>query len=195
MHLPNDTQTMQLVAYVALTLSSIFVAGTSLFIAFRQNFGWKPIVFPSSYGGGGGKFGYTATIEFEFWNRKKYPVTLRWVSVLYEKQVFDRYVQNVLTDGWEIHGEHLLVHDKYETVEPGKARRFDLVAPVVKSRIDLKENVTITLFYFDPIKNKIIKIVVHTKDTLYLETLSKAERRMRRLQFWKRLPGVRRLCA
>ena len=48
MYLPSDTQTLQLMAYVTLTLSSVIVAGTSLFIAYRQNFGWKPIIFPSS---------------------------------------------------------------------------------------------------------------------------------------------------
>jgi hypothetical protein len=196
--IPHDTPTLQLVqlvAYVALTFSSILVACTSLFIAFRQNFGWKPIVFASSYGGGGGKFGYTATIEFEFWNRKKYPVAIRWVSVTYEQQVMDRYVQGVLSEGWVIESEHRLVFDKHETLEPGKTRQYDLVAPVQKAPIDLKANVTITLFYFDPVKNKIKKIVVHTRNTLYLETLSKAERRKHRMQFWKRLPGVRRLCA
>ena len=184
-HLPSDTQTLQLIAYVSLTLSSVIVASTSLFIAYRQNFGWKPIVFLSSYGGGGGRYGYTVTIEFEFWNRKKYPVTMRRVSVEYEMQVMDRNSQNVLSEGWHIEGEHLLVHEKYETVNPGTAKRHDLVAPVEKSQIDLKENVTVTLFYFDPIKNRIIKTVAKTRNTLYLETLSKSERMKHRLQFWK----------
>jgi hypothetical protein len=195
MHLPNDTQTLQLTAYVALTLSSIIVASSSLFIAYRQNFGWRPIVFASSYGGGGGKFGYTVSIDFEFWNRKKYPVAVRFVSVTYEKQVMDRYVQGVLSDGWTIEGEHRLIFQKHETVDPAKTRLYELVAPIQKAPIDLKENVTIELFYFDPIKAKIKKIAVHTKDTLYLETLSKAERRAHRLKFWKRLPGLRWLCA
>jgi hypothetical protein len=93
MILPNGTATLQLVAYVSLMLSSVVVALTSLFIAYRQNFGWKPIVFLSSFGGGGGRYGYTVTIEFEFWNRKKYPVTVRRVSVKYEKQVMDYNTQ------------------------------------------------------------------------------------------------------
>jgi hypothetical protein len=43
--IPNDTPTLQLIAYVSLTLSTVFVAATSLIIAYRQNFGWKPILF------------------------------------------------------------------------------------------------------------------------------------------------------
>jgi hypothetical protein len=186
---------MQLVAYVGLTVSSIIVACSSLFMAYRQNFGWKPIVFASSYGGGGGKYGYTVTIEFELWNRKKHPISIRFVSVTYEKTVMDRYVQGVLPAGWQIDGEHRLFLNKQETVEPGKKHHYDLVAPIQKAPIDLQENVTIDLFYFDPIKNKIKKITVHTKDTLYIETLSPAERRKHRLQFWRRLPLIRRLCA
>jgi hypothetical protein len=195
MHLPSDTATLQLMAYVALTLSSVIVASSSLFIAYRQNFGWKPIVFASSYGGGGGKFGYTVTIEFELWNRKKHPISIRFVSVTYAKTVMDRHVQGVLPPGWLIEGEHRLIHDKNETLDAGKTRHYDLKAPIQKAPIDLKENVTIELFYFDPIKNKIKKITVHTKDTLYIETLSPAERRMHRLKFWRRLPIIRRLCA
>lgn len=80
--MPYDTPTLQLVAYVGLTVSSIIVACSSLFMAYRQNFGWKPIVFASSYGGGGGKHGYTVTIEFELWNRKKHPISVRFVSVI-----------------------------------------------------------------------------------------------------------------
>ena len=114
---------------------------------------------------------------------------------MYEKTVMDRYVQGVLPPDWIIGGEHRLILDKRETVEAGTKKHYDLVAPIQKTPIDLKENVTIDLFYFDPIKNKIKKITVHTKDTLYLETLSKAERRKHRMQFWKRLPLIRRLCA
>jgi hypothetical protein len=55
--------------------------------------------------------------------------------------------------------------------------------------------VTIELFSYDPIKNKIKKITVRTKDKIYIETLSPAERRMHRLKFWRRLPIIRRLCA
>jgi hypothetical protein len=186
---------MQLVAYVGLTVSSIIVACSSLFIAYRQNFGWTPIVFASSYGGGGGKYGYTVTIEFELWNRKKHPISVRFVSVMYEKTVMDRYTQGVLPPGWKIDGEHRLVLEKRETIEAGKKQHYDVVAPIQKAPIDLKENVTIQLFYFDPIKNKIKKITVHTKDTLYIETLSPAERRKHRLQFWRRSPLVRRLSA
>jgi hypothetical protein len=195
MHFPQDTQSLQLMAYVALTLSSIIVASTSLFIAYRQNFGWRPIVFASSYGGGGGKYGYTASIDFEFWNRKKYPVAIRFVSVTYEKQAMDRNVQGVLSNDWTIDNEHRVVSHKHETIDPSRTRIYELVVPVHKSPIDLEEDVKIELFYFDPIKAKIKKIVVHTRNTLYLETLSKAERRAYRLKFWKRLSGLRWLCA
>jgi hypothetical protein len=191
MQLPHAAQSLQLMAYVALTLSSIIVASTSLFIAYRQNFGWKPIIFPSSYGGGGGKYGYTVSINFEVWNRKKYPIAIRRVSVEYEKQVMHRYNDAALSEGWHIEGEHTLVFDKHETMDPGKSRQYALEAPIEKAPIDLQENVTVTLFYFDPIKNRIIKLVVHTRNTLYLETLSKAERRAHRLKFWTRLLGLR----
>ncbi len=59
--------------------------------------------------------------------------------------------------------------------------------------MDLKEDVTISVFYFDPIKSRIRTIIVHARDTIYLDTTSKQERRKYQIQFWKKLPGLRSL--
>src|SRR5438270_14013939 len=74
---------VQLIAYVMLTLASISVATVSAFIAYRSNFGWKPLVLVTSYGfqGTGGSKQVAATVQFEFWNRRKYPISIRYMTV------------------------------------------------------------------------------------------------------------------
>jgi hypothetical protein len=185
-HLPADTPTLQLIAYVSLTFASVIFAGTSLVMAYRQNFGWKPIMFPVSFGGGGGKFGYSATMEFEFWNRKKYPVTIRFISVEYKNFQITREGRTELGDEWGVEGLHKLFNEQHVTVEPNGHKFYKTEAPIEKQPVhDYFDNVTLSLFYFDPIKNRIKKLLVDTDHTLYLERLSKTERFIRRLQFWK----------
>jgi hypothetical protein len=184
-HLPS-TPTLQLIAYVSLTLASVIVAVTSLFMAYRQNFGWKPILFITSVGGGRGSHGYSVTMEFEFWNRKKYPINITFVSIDYSQSRIARGGNPPLTDGWGVHGEHRIFNQDRITIKPTEHKYFQTVAPIDKTPApDLFENVTITLFYFDPIKTRIKSVVVDTEHTINLEGMSKFERFKRRMQFWK----------
>jgi hypothetical protein len=185
-HLPSDTPTLQLIAYVSLTLASVTVALTSLFMAYRQNFGWKPILFIISVGGGRGARGHSVTTEFEFWNRKKYPINITFVSVDYSKTRIARGGNPPLSDGWGINGEHRIFNENRMTIKPTENKYFQTVTPIdTSSVLDISENVTISVFYFDPIKNRIMCVVVDTEHTINLEGMSKFERFKRRMRFWR----------
>jgi hypothetical protein len=185
-HLPSDTPTLQLIAYVSLTLASVTVAVTSLFMAYRQNFGWKPILFIISVGGGRGARGHSVTMEFEFWNRKKYPINITFISIDYSTTRIARGGHPPLCDGWAINGEHRIFNANHTTIKPTENKYFQTAAPIdMSSVLDISENVTISLFYFDPIKNRIKRIVTDTEHTINLERMSKFERFNRRMQFWK----------
>jgi len=73
---------IQLIASLLFGLMSLSVACIALWVAYRNNFGWKPLVLLMSYGiGGGGALGNVVTCSFEIWNRRKYPVVLREMQV------------------------------------------------------------------------------------------------------------------
>jgi hypothetical protein len=185
-HLPADTPTLQLIAYIALTLASVTVAATSGFMAYRQNFGWKPVIFIMRVGGSGGAGGYSASLQFEFWNRQKYPVDITRITIEYSRTQIARGGKPPLTDRWKIDGENRIINRDHVTVKPAENAFFQTVAPINESSIpDLSENVTISVFYFDPIKNRIKKAAVDTEHTINLKEMSKSERLKQRLQFWK----------
>jgi hypothetical protein len=45
-----DIPILQLVAYSSLTCASVLVASVSAMFGYRQNFGWKPILFHTGLG-------------------------------------------------------------------------------------------------------------------------------------------------
>ncbi len=81
-----DIPTLQLIAYSALTCASVIVASVSLIFGYHQNFGWKPILFPTSIEiGHVGDNKYRLNIEFKVWNRRKYPIVVLTQDVDFEK--------------------------------------------------------------------------------------------------------------
>jgi hypothetical protein len=82
---PTWIQIAQFIAYVSLTVTGVTVAAASLFISYRNNFGWKPVVFISSMGfkgdsaNDGGRM--YARMSLEFWNRRNYPLVLRFMRI------------------------------------------------------------------------------------------------------------------
>jgi hypothetical protein len=102
-----DVPTLQLIAYSALTCASVIVASVSGLLAFRQSIGWKPIVFPTSHG-----FGRLnddepdglskATLEFEVWNRRKYPIIVIGAQVDFETLDFV-FTESLGRHGGEYH--------------------------------------------------------------------------------------------
>jgi hypothetical protein len=79
-----DAAAMQWIASTALTLAGVAIASVAATFGYRQNYGWKPVVLVTSHGFGGigrNTESFDATCQFEFWNRRKYPVVIRFVVV------------------------------------------------------------------------------------------------------------------
>jgi len=153
-----ETPILQLVAYTCLTAASVIVAIVSALFGYRQNFGWSPIVLVTSHGIGAGgehKDRFDALLDFEFWNRRKYPVqvagvkvTIDTVEFIYEPAMHER--------GWSRVGDSFYSHPKAR-LEPGAHEGFMFSAPFKRVSLDtLTANATVEITYFDPVKGKYV---------------------------------------
>jgi hypothetical protein len=71
--------TLDTVSTIASTAMSTIVAVVALIFTYRQNVGWRPValVTASSMSGTGGTWEFKLSLTVEFWNRRKYPVSIR----------------------------------------------------------------------------------------------------------------------
>jgi hypothetical protein len=146
----------QLIAYVMLTLASITVAALSAFLAYRNNFGWKPLAIVTSHGltGTGGSNTWDATLQFEIWNRRKYPISIRQIRVALKNLPFrgDPYETTDPKEQWFRSGDTYYTKSP-STLAPAAQEIHSLVIPIVKgtSLDNLVATALITVEYFDPI--------------------------------------------
>src|ERR1700741_2491930 len=80
-----DSPTMQWIASTALTLASVTVAVVAATFNYRQNRGWKPAILVLSQG-----FDIVAWIDFEVWNRRKYPIVVHGVVIKFGNVKLDQ---------------------------------------------------------------------------------------------------------
>ncbi len=155
----------QFIAYVTLTLTGITVAIVSLRYSFRQNFGWEPLLLVTGHGlRGGGSLtldeAYAATLSFEFWNRRTYPLAIRSISVEFSDFEFlpDLKREEFKTDWYLDHRGR--AHLSSQAVVPPKEHTpYEFVAPFPKRTLDdLSVEVLVTVSFFDPRRNSTEKV-------------------------------------
>ena len=152
---PRVVPLMQFVSSSLLTLMSIVVALVALHFGFRNNFGWEPIVLLVSNGttGTGDKELGKIDVEFEVWNRRKYPIMVHHMSVVFGKMEFERHLPGRKARGW-LQGNKLENHDRIR-IEPNS---YHPVAMTGLSRnafeADFCDAFEIRVLFFDPKSNK-----------------------------------------
>jgi hypothetical protein len=82
----SSVQVWQIITNATLTVVGICVAIMSLVVAYRSNFGWPPIAILSSLEFKADPvtddlFTAPPVVTFEVWNRRKYPITLRQITI------------------------------------------------------------------------------------------------------------------
>jgi len=158
-HLPLELA--QFIAYVTLTLTGITVAIVSLRYSFRQNFGWEPLLLITGHGlRGGGSLtlddAYVATLSFEFWNSRTYPLAVRSISVEFSDFKFlpDLKRDEFKTDWYLEHRGRGHLHAQ-SVVPPKGHTPYEFIAPFPKRTLDdLSVEVSVTVSFFDPRRNK-----------------------------------------
>jgi hypothetical protein len=157
-----DVPTLQLIAYSALTCASVIVALVSAMFGYRQNFGWKPIILPTSYGFGRLKVDEPdglakVTFEFEVWNRRKYPIVIQAAHVTFEtlESVFTEFGTIPQEEMWDTDGTTFSGHSYSLVLDPNAHPKFPLgFACVDRPWHEIRDTVRIRVAYYDPIKNR-----------------------------------------
>jgi len=147
---------LQLVAYTCLTGASVVVAIVSALFGYRQNFGWSPMVLVTSHGLGAGRDDrdrFQALLDFEFWNRRKYPIVVAGLKVTIDTLEFI-YDPALHEHGWDRVGDSFYSHQKVR-LEPAGHHGFAFSAPFKRVSLDtLQAKAVVEITYFDPVKGK-----------------------------------------
>jgi hypothetical protein len=144
----SDLQLLQFIAYTSLTIAAV-----SATFGYRNNYGWPPISIITAHGlaGIGGSKVYNATLKFELWNRRKYPVAITSTSVRFAKMEFKQPADG---SGWHRSGDAFYQRDEAR-LEPGAYKQFSFAAPFTTDSLDaIDDEVSVTVNYFDPISSK-----------------------------------------
>jgi hypothetical protein len=165
-----DVPTLQLIAYSALTCASVIVAAVSLILGYRQNFGWPPIVLVTSHIQMGSHHPpdevYEFTLEFEVWNRRKYPVSVFVQDLTFRNVNFVRSEVRMPSDyahTWD-GGPEFFSNWKGVLLEPNGHAQFEFVHMARDAgRKKSASEVEVSVAYFDPIKNKYLKAKMTSK--------------------------------
>lgn len=161
---PTWLQIAQFIAYVALTLTGVTVAAASLFISYRNNFGWKPVLFMSGKGikgdsaDDGGRM--YALMDFEFWNRRTYPLVLRGVAVELVDFVVDEDVFHRRDVDWHFSRGTHAYYRKSHTVERSNNVVVKFVGRMQEGQsLDaLDATFKVDAEYYDPRLNKTFRL-------------------------------------
>ena len=146
---------VQIVTNATLTIVAICIAIASLVVAYRNNFGWKPVALIGSIGikGKAGSKDYTAVITLEVWNRYKYPISIRHMNIDF-KELQTRPPQSwSRDDAWYIGSGHV-AHFTAHTLGPSTHEEHEILVPFTADSLDrLNAPMHIRIFYFDPRRN------------------------------------------
>ena len=153
-----DVPTLQLLAYISLTAVNLVVAGSALFLSYRQSLGWKPIAFILSTGmisGPDDPGVYRGTIQIEVWNRRKYPIVIRGAEITVSSlKLLEPLTHRGKRPPWSRLGRSLL-HRSDVVLEPNSKHNIDVEYRFPKRTLDdLDEVISWRVWYFDPRRNR-----------------------------------------
>ncbi len=154
-----DLSLMQWISSTVLTLASLTIAYVAVTFGYRQNYGWPPVLLVLSHGVGGlsGEEDYVAHVDFEFWNRRKYPVIVHFVEMKFGNLTLGTIPEQSPSGEsarWYIF-HNKLIQREHVGLDPASRHLFEPRVPFKRQPLDdLTEIVKIDVFYFDPIANK-----------------------------------------
>jgi hypothetical protein len=103
----------------------------------------------------------TVRLSFQFWNRKKYPVSIRRVEVHFRDTQLGGLGQPQGEAGWRAVTKNVLYNEKSFSVDPNRSHVFEVaVASQTKMSVAAEDLIAVTLAYFDPIKNKAMELAI-----------------------------------
>lgn len=149
----------QFIAYVCLTLTSIIVASVSLRFAYRQNFGWKPLLLVSThgmeseFGEGKDESLIRLVVAFEVWNRRTYPIILDGVEVSFNQDILQASAIRLDNESpWWIAPKSRCSYMERLVVKNGEHHAYTLSALMKtdQSLDDIDDMIEVDVICFDP---------------------------------------------
>lgn len=163
-----DTAALQLLAYAMLTFMGVCIASAALLFSYRQNYGWSPVILVTSHGlgGMGGEEEYIAHLDFEFWNRRKYPVVIRIAEVDFgEVRLQEKSKASGEKLTWDIFRGTAILRSGAR-IDPASHHLFECRGAFRKRTLDdLDVMATVTVHFFDPLSNRTMKKVIRHQYT------------------------------
>jgi hypothetical protein len=147
-----DIPTIQLTAYIALTVASVIVAVTSATMGYLQNFGWEPHLYVTGIGVNsmGDDRNDNAIVTFEVWNRRKYPIAIVTGAIDFLKV---KVIDSGERDGWQQWRNTMTYYGDKIKLEPMSFKEFQITADLDGASA-LPDRWPVTIKYFDPVKGK-----------------------------------------
>src|SRR5215470_8180839 len=149
---PKLLALMQFLSSTLMAFAGFMVAVVALKVGYRNNFGWKPLVLLVSYGQSSQGDATQAHTTYEVWNRRKYPIAVREMSVQF------RGVEPMKRDPddgfdpddrrYDPDGQYRIWKDVL--LEPNQHERFNVTAPIGRYQKGRFTDPKITVYLFDP---------------------------------------------
>ena len=163
---------------------SLVISTVAVIFTFRNNFGWGPLILVTSIGLSGvadGKKQYDALVSFEIWNRRKYPIALRSITVTFDR--LDLLEKSDHRGSW-LKYRNSMISRTGESIAPQTCTMHELKAPFTTQSLDsLDAPFTVEAIIFDPRLKRTITLAVADKYTLNADARSQARR-------WPRLKSA-----
>ena len=150
----QSVQIWQIITSATLSAVAIVVAGVSLFVSYRNNFGWPPIVLlvlstrtrhptPTIE---------TLTFRVEIWNRRKNPISVRRMFVEVDQVV--KLVSHAMRD-WQFseRTQTMFLTEPF-SIQPATQHDIDFELRVQEPPGHPMIPINISLVYYDPRVNK-----------------------------------------
>lgn len=138
------------------TAATAVVAVAAIILTYNQSVGWKPLLVVKHGGLIERKSDFLARTAFEIWNRRRYPIIVRRMSVDYNKvklQAVKDVSQGKPDPSWQIYFG-MLRNDEEFVVEPGSRQAFDVTAFVIEEGefpYGDASKMTVKVLCFDPV--------------------------------------------
>jgi hypothetical protein len=160
---------LQIATNATLTLVAITIAAISLIVAYRNNFGWKPIVIVGRSGYRGtyrvdddgklraieGQPRYRAKLGLEVWNRRKYPIVVRkMVIVVQDLELIQ--TEGHVGGGWMYSNNTFGAN--FGTSVPASSTERHLIELAFNgdSPEAVRARLSISIDYYDPRKDRVL---------------------------------------
>ena len=170
--LPVWVSIAQIVASVFLALAALIVGIASAVFTYRNNFGWAPVILTIDSGvldkpdtrrsEGGWPRDFVATIEFQIWNRHKYPIHVGYLNVEFKSLELIADFNHLDKTQPHIYSTFMDWPVK-RPIAPMTSETFNLEIPFTLGKEygsleDISTSMTIRASYFDPRNNRRLSV-------------------------------------